>query len=616
MKMRAAPNSRHIAVFALLLSLSQSPGLFAQKNKSGKESSDKSQTTFKVSAESVVVNATVSDKDGRAVTDLAQKDFKVYEDGKLQDIRTFALESYKPIPAEKAEPKKATTETETTEAPNFTRPRLVSLIIDDIASYPEDRFFRVVEAVKKYIERDMGPGDQIAIVSLSGKVQYPFSDDKQILLDEAATLQQKLYWNQEMTPECLMLTDQQAKRIIDIPFGSDNLRPDYAIDEKGEVSRDHFRVAMQDAYSSAEGFFAIAIKEVLNCRGTEPKNWNWMTIQEKSEYDSAKTYARQAALVKNISANNLNRTLLITLRRYLRSLRHFDAAKSAILLSDGFLHEDVIYQLQEVIEEALRSGIVLNTVNVRGLWTYPVVSGSGSDGETLRYKPGFIAQDISAQEIPLNQLANETGGVYYHDNNDLYAGIHQISSRQDYYYILTYAMPSQKPDGRYHSIKLEVTRPDLKISYRKGYYAPKEEMTFEQRKKEDILEALRAPGDLNEIPMSLSYNYHQEGDAIYAVSLLMNVDVRRLNFLEEDSRRKNLISMIIAAFDENDHYIDGLDKSVDFRLTDESYTDLMDRGMKSRIEFKLPMGRYKIKAIVREAFQGKMGSLTKSIEIP
>lgn len=96
----------------------------------------------------------------------------------------------------------------------------------------------------------------------------------------------------------------------------------------------------------------------------------------------------------------------------------------------------------------------------------------------------------------------------------------------------------------------------------------------------------------------------------------MKIGIRGLRFLDEDSRRKNLITMVVVAFDDADQYVTGVEKSVDFRLTDASYAGLLDRGITSKIEFKLPLGRYRIKAVVREASQGKMGSLTKAIEIP
>ena len=48
----------------------------------------------------VVVNAIVTDKQGNPVKDLKVDEFKVYEDGKLQPIHTFALESYKATQAQ------------------------------------------------------------------------------------------------------------------------------------------------------------------------------------------------------------------------------------------------------------------------------------------------------------------------------------------------------------------------------------------------------------------------------------------------------------------------------------------------------------------------------------
>jgi hypothetical protein len=63
---------------------------------SKKEAAPKSQSSFGVSDNVVVVNATVTDEEGNPVTDLTANDFKAYDDGKLQNIQTFELESYGP----------------------------------------------------------------------------------------------------------------------------------------------------------------------------------------------------------------------------------------------------------------------------------------------------------------------------------------------------------------------------------------------------------------------------------------------------------------------------------------------------------------------------------------
>jgi hypothetical protein len=128
--------------------------------------------------------------------------------------------------------------------------------------------------------------------------------------------------------------------------------------------------------------------------------------------------------------------------------------------------------------------------------------------------------------------------------------------------------------------------------------------------------ALHGLENMNAIPITLSYSSSQEDDVSYSVSFVTNVNVRKLRFTEEDNRRKNQISLVLAAFDETGNFMNGLEKSVDFQLLESSYADLRQHGLTSRVELKLPIGRYIIKAVVRENRQGKMGSITQAVEIP
>ncbi|MBN1567855.1 MAG: VWA domain-containing protein [Acidobacteria bacterium] len=588
----AFPVCHRTAILAALILL---PALtqFPQDKKTRDESSEQTPLTFKVPIGVVVVNANVTDERGNPVTDLTREDFRVYEDGKLQSIQTFALESYNPANSdEKSSVEPALSATDAAE-PGFSRPRLISIMIDDVTSSTEDSCLRVAEAVASFIENDMNPGDQVGIWSGSGKVNYPFSNNKQMLLEQVAVLPKKLNRSRVERSECPVLTDLQAQKIVN------NRDPDS---------------------------LNIAVQESMRClmMDSERKPMDQgeavaSAVKKMNMLSAAESHARMEASRQYQETMYRNRNLLAVLRRHLRSLRHFDAGKSLIFFSGGFLHQDLVFELQDVVEQALRSGVVLNTVDIRGVYDpsyIPVDERIVTTGSLFSRKREEYRTDAASREEPLSQMANDTGGFFFHNNNDIYNGIRQISGRQEYYYILTYAIPPQKPDGRFHAIKVAVTRPGVQVSYRKGYYAPREEVTFERRKTEDILEALQAPGDLNEIPMTLSYNSYQDDDTTYNISLLMKIGIKNLRFLDEDSRHKNMISMVVAAYDEADRYVNGVEKSVDFRLTDASYIDLLDRGVTSRIELKLPIGRYRIKAVVREAAQGKMSSLTKAIDIP
>ena len=111
--------------------------LLPQSNDEKKEASHKSQPSYGVKVNSVVISATVTDKAGNPVTDLTESDFRVYDDGKPQKIQTFALESFGPPEPEETEAagdssKRITSPKQSAIEHNAGRPRLISIVIDDL----------------------------------------------------------------------------------------------------------------------------------------------------------------------------------------------------------------------------------------------------------------------------------------------------------------------------------------------------------------------------------------------------------------------------------------------------------------------------------------------------
>jgi len=561
--------------------------LFPQNINSKKEVSLKSSSTFGVKVNAIVINASVTDKSGNPVTDLTVRDFKLYEDGEPKNIQTFALESIDPpelgtLPVANVLPQHEGQDPN----PNAAQlPRLISIVIDDLTMESPSTFSnkdfvrpgsilefpRMKDAIKKFVTTDLSPTDQVAILSGSRKVQFPFTDNKQRLLEELDVVPAKLntLWA---------------------------LRPDDEFDTNDYTAWMYANDLVWEGFNK----FVTVNKKVID---TERK--------------------RALMIRQNDDVSSRTRNLLYTIRLNLRTLSHFEGPKMIMLFSDGFITEigrrtgaAEAHELQELVDLALHSGIIINTVSTRGIFVESLTSSAAVDeGGGI----SFLASDETdrmMQEKPLAQIASETGGKFFPSSNDMYIGLRTIAHRRHSYYVLTYVMPAHKPDGAYHHIKLEVTRPGLEVSYRKGYYDPTEELTFENNNKEDLMAALHGPGNMNEIPITLSYNYSQEADSSYAVSFVSKVNIHGLQFPEEDNRRRNQISLVLAAFDENDHFISGLEKSIDFQLLENSYAELLQRGLTSGVELKLPIGRYKIKAVVRENNQGKMGSITKSIEIP
>ena len=617
---------------ALLVTLCLWTTLAKDKKSAKGQESNPTETTgafnLKVPVNVVIVSAIVNDSHGNPVRDLSSEEFKVYEDGKLQPTHTFGKESYKPV----QEPGKEQTSATTAQEPETAgdQPHYIALMIDDLSAPSDESLYYAVEAIKKYVDQNIRESDQVAIASTSGRIQIPFIHDAPALRDEVASLPKKLDRRQGMRTNCPELTESQATLIerylspgtIPRPFGTSNEAVNAYLNAGG------------CRFNSLLPEIQVAIIETIVCNHLED---GILAVQTAADWihTIAGAFASEADF--------RHRAMLAGLRQYVRTLRHFEGRKSLILFSGGFAAEPLRYELQDVVDAALRSNVYVSAIDVRGLYVsggmaanslnIPLKNGMyvnkvpATTGYTEELVPVSIGRILSAktqtgsnqqssQNDPLNMLTLETGGIFVHNNNDLYSGIKTAVDQQTFYYILTYASPETKNDGRYHRIKVEVTRPGLKVRYREGYYAPREQITSERRKTEDIKEALQAPGNLNEIPIQLSYQFSQVSDSIYQVSLLTKVIVKGIEFLSEDERRKNSLNLMVAAYDEHGKWIDGVEKEIDLNLSEPSYVAMLRYGFSAKVNFNLTPGRYKIRSVVRESLRSQMGSASRLIDVP
>jgi VWFA-related protein len=116
-------------------------------------------TVIKTETRLVVVDAVVTDKKDNYVKDLKQKDFKVFEDGKDQPIKTFSYE---------ADPM----------SPLNNQKHYLVLFFDNSTMDLSDQG-RAREAAEKFIDKNTGPNRLMAIVNFSGSMEMAqnFTDD-------------------------------------------------------------------------------------------------------------------------------------------------------------------------------------------------------------------------------------------------------------------------------------------------------------------------------------------------------------------------------------------------------------------------------------------------------
>lgn len=103
-----------------------------------------------VETREVLVDAVVTDKKGNYIRDLAQKDFKVWEDGKEQALTSFSFQ-------------------DSTGSPGSAPPHYMVLFFDNSTMNPSDQI-SARDAAAKFIDANAGPDRLMAIVDFGGSV--------------------------------------------------------------------------------------------------------------------------------------------------------------------------------------------------------------------------------------------------------------------------------------------------------------------------------------------------------------------------------------------------------------------------------------------------------------
>jgi VWFA-related protein len=129
--------------------------------------------------------------------------------------------------------------------------------------------------------------------------------------------------------------------------------------------------------------------------------------------------------------------------------------RTMVLLSPSFSlsdpNWDMLSYTSDLIDTAIRSGVVINTVNVRGL------EPAGNGPEQLLYV-----------------LSDGTGGIYSRNSNDYDDMLRQATEASDYRYVLGFSPENLKHDGSEHALK--VTLKDgrgLEVQARPAYWDAK-----------------------------------------------------------------------------------------------------------------------------------------------
>jgi VWFA-related protein len=591
-----------VLTFLLLFSIAlaqttQTPPQSAQQSPQEVAQDD----VIRISTSLVQTDVVVTDKNDQIIPDLTVNDFKVTENGKRQEVKFVQFVSSDAAPRVAGSVSVVGQPIDPEVARNLSAKdlrRVFAFVVDDL-TIPFEDVTNVRKLLTNFVDNQMREGDLVAIVRVigGGGLLQQFTTDKRILRRAIDRISPRLHnysaFNNLTPAGDLNTTMLEAAADMNASFPAEAI-------SKANSNLDSSEEGVTRGFRALTTLFVAG--DVTNSMKSLPGRKSLVLIS--GGLPLAETSLSQVTV---------------------------GGAPVPIMETKAYLG-NVSYLLRQLIDRASRAGVVINTLDIRGLSASRGVSRFTDPGNEATSRLGStsaggqgrlpnmgtfdnLALDTTSGHQGLQALADSTGGVSVVNTTNFSAGLEKILARSSYY-IIAYT-PSEAFDNKYHKLEIKVSRPGVKIYAREGYFATPDASRGPLTKEEAMVKAAMSPLARRDIEMAgrLQYRFLPENAAEVDINLLVNAN--NLEFKQAaDGKYHSTFDVVGFVMNSMGKSMGGFSQTVTANLTPADYKRAQAAGLSYTAHAQLPPGSYQLRAVVREPETGRLGSMSQYLEVP
>ncbi len=572
MKKRASLTSILILSF-LTSSIGQTPAPATGQDQSEDE-------VVRVTTNLVQVDAIVTDKTGKQVTDLRPDEFEILEDGRPQAITNFSyIETGSEAASRLTSPPVGNAPVV---APVRLRPeqvrRTVILVADDLGLSFESTV-RVRDSMRKFVNEKLQPGDLVAIARTGAG---------------ASALQQLTTNKRQLLAAIDRIRWTFYSRVGINNFGPGSKPPSLTTVKGAQYTLD------------ALSFILKGLKGLPGRKSVVVFTDDFAIFPSVSDIDLKLDGSGKAGTGIDEALKKMDEML----------------EKGAELRTRQRLTAEPGEGITKLLDRANQASAVIYMVDTRGLPIMSVTAEMSKAPPSMADLIGDNSLKLYNSQVGMRFIAEQTGGTALINNNDIDLGLQRALDDLRGYYLIGYR-PSEGTFGRsrFHKISIRVKRPGLMVRSRKGFFGLTEEerRAAPRTRGEELIAAMTSPfqtGEINLRLTSLFSNDPATGGSF--MRSLLHVDAKALKF-EVDSEGWQTAKMEVAAmtFDDSGKIVDQVTRDETIQVRGASYERLLRNGLV--YSFDVPVknpGSYQLRIGVRDPATKSLGSASQFIEVP
>jgi hypothetical protein len=312
-----------------------------------------------------------------------------------------------------------------------------------------------------------------------------------------------------------------------------------------------------------------------------------------------------------------SRATLAALKAVVKRMAAMPGQRSILLLSPGlFVPSDLQNESDDLMALAIRSKVLINVVDARGVWTNPAFDPcrKGVSDVAIRDEAMFKSLEGQANTDELIALGEGTGGTT-NFNNDFFGGIVKGAAAPEYMYILAFAPQNLKLDGSFHSLRVTVGPGEkLSLQARRGYWAPKHQEDEAAVASQEIENAVFSRDEVRDLPVDVHTRWMNGGEKS-KLTVLTSMDLKLIHFRKDGDRNRSDLTIVAALFDSDGNFMSGTEKLVQFRLLDETVARLQQRPPAViGTDFDVKPGAYMVRLVVRDG-EGQITAENAAVQV-